>query len=92
MIFSNLLATQTSTTYDLLNMHVCLFQITGGSLGIGKCIAIEAAKRGAHVTLVARNALNLEKAAAEVRQAAKESSQKVQCLSSKKKASQFSLI
>jgi hypothetical protein len=31
---------------------------------------------------VARNALNLEKAAAEVRQAAKESSQKVQCLSS----------
>jgi hypothetical protein len=34
------------------------------------------------VTLVARNAQNLEKAASEVRQAAKESSQKVQCLSS----------
>jgi hypothetical protein len=34
------------------------------------------------VTLVARNAQNLEKAATEVRLAAKESSQKVQCLSS----------
>jgi len=53
-------------------------------LGIGKCVAVEAARRGAHVTLVARNVQNLEKAATEVREAAKDSSQKVQCLSSTK--------
>lgn len=67
----------------MINYSCAFFiKITGASLGIGKCIAIEAAKRGAHVTLVARNALNLDKAASEVRQAAKEPSQKVQCLSS----------
>lgn len=61
-----------------------LLKITGASLGIGKCIAIEAAKRGAHVTLIARNAQNLEKASSEVRKAVKEHSQKVHILSSKR--------
>ena len=32
-----------------------LWQITGGSSGIGKAVASEAAKRGAHITLLARN-------------------------------------
>ena len=31
------------------------FQVTGGSSGIGKEVAIEAVKRGANVTLLARN-------------------------------------
>lgn len=36
-------------------MLKCRFQITGGSSGIGKEIAIEAVKHGANVTLLARN-------------------------------------
>lgn len=31
------------------------FQITGGSSGIGKALAIEAVKNGANVTIMARN-------------------------------------
>ncbi|XP_059488078.1 3-ketodihydrosphingosine reductase [Neocloeon triangulifer] len=55
--------------------------VTGGSLGIGRSFAIEAAKRGAHVTLVARNVQNLEKAAEDVKKAAKNPDQKIQCIS-----------
>ncbi|NLE76748.1 MAG: SDR family oxidoreductase [Chloroflexi bacterium] len=40
--------------------------ITGGSSGIGKAIACELARRGAHVTLVARTPSRLEEAAAEI--------------------------
>lgn len=35
--------------------YLLLFQVTGGSSGIGKAIAVEAAKRGASITLLARN-------------------------------------
>lgn len=34
-------------------------QVTGGSSGIGKCIAIECYKQGAFITLVARNEVSL---------------------------------
>lgn len=40
--------------------------VTGGSSGIGKCVAIEAVSRGAHVTLIARDVKKLESAVAEV--------------------------
>lgn len=33
----------------------CLFQVTGGSSGIGKALAIKLAKCGANVTIIARN-------------------------------------
>ena len=42
-------------------LHVCMlvfsynFQITGGSSGIGKALALEAARQGASVTIMARN-------------------------------------
>uniref|UniRef100_T1J3U3 3-dehydrosphinganine reductase n=1 Tax=Strigamia maritima TaxID=126957 RepID=T1J3U3_STRMM len=40
--------------------------ITGGSSGIGKCLAIEAAQRGASVTLLARDEIKLESAKTEI--------------------------
>ncbi|XP_064640783.1 3-ketodihydrosphingosine reductase-like [Lineus longissimus] len=40
--------------------------ITGGSSGIGKAVAIEAAKQGANITLLARNPTKLAEAKAEV--------------------------
>jgi 3-dehydrosphinganine reductase len=40
--------------------------VTGGSSGIGKCVAIEAATRGANVTLIARDVKKLESAVSEV--------------------------
>lgn len=55
--------------------------VTGGSSGIGKSIAISAAKRGAHVTIIARNQKRLEEATQEITKAAAESSQRVQHLS-----------
>jgi len=43
--------------------------VTGGSSGIGKCMAILAAKKGANVTIIARNMQILEKAKDEILQA-----------------------
>jgi len=43
--------------------------VTGGSSGIGKCMAILAAKKGANVTIIARNVQTLEKAKDEIMQA-----------------------
>jgi len=37
-----------------------LLQITGGSSGIGKAIAVEVAKKGANVTLLARNQVSMK--------------------------------
>ncbi|KAF4529202.1 hypothetical protein B566_EDAN011448 [Ephemera danica] len=51
---------------SLKNKHVL---VTGGSLGIGKCVALEAARRGAHVTIIARNVENLERAVSEIKSA-----------------------
>ena len=44
---------------DLRGKHVA---ITGGSMGIGLDIAIEAFKQGAHVSIIARNKERLESA------------------------------
>lgn len=41
-------------------------QVTGGSSGIGKCVAIEAAKAGANVTIVARDTSKLKTAVEEI--------------------------
>ncbi|XP_034249989.1 3-ketodihydrosphingosine reductase [Thrips palmi] len=55
--------------------------VTGGSSGIGKSVAISAAKRGAHVTIIARNTKRLEETTQEITKAVVDSSQKVQYLS-----------
>ncbi|KAL2717832.1 3-ketodihydrosphingosine reductase [Vespula squamosa] len=61
------------------NKHVV---ITGGSSGIGKAIAIVAAKKGAHVTIIARNVEKLEQAKCEIIQACKKKdTQRVEYLS-----------
>jgi len=58
-------------------------QITGGSSGIGKYLAIECAKNGAHISLVARNPTLLEEARVEVLKFASVAEQKVSCFSGK---------
>lgn len=56
--------------------------VTGGSSGIGKCIAILAAKYGAHVTIIARDIQKLEIARNEIIHACKNKDiQKVEYLS-----------
>ena len=35
-------------------------QITGGSKGIGLALAIESASQGSHVTIIARNRVNVK--------------------------------
>lgn len=61
---------------------IFLFQVTGGSSGIGKCIAILAAKYGAHVTIIARDIQKLEIARNEIIHACKNKDiQKVEYLS-----------
>jgi 3-dehydrosphinganine reductase len=58
--------------------------VTGGSLGIGKSFAIQAAKKGADVTIVARSIENLELALTEVKANALDLvNQKIQYLSCK---------
>ncbi|XP_046623969.1 3-ketodihydrosphingosine reductase [Neodiprion virginianus] len=64
---------------QIRNKHVV---VTGGSSGIGKCIAIDAARRGAHVTIIARDLKKLEAAKHEILQACKHKDvQKVECVS-----------
>lgn len=59
------------------NKHVV---ITGGSSGIGKCIAILLAKQGAHVTILARNPDKLKSAEQEIA-LAKTNNQKITTVS-----------
>ncbi|CAL7944905.1 unnamed protein product [Xylocopa violacea] len=55
--------------------------VTGGSSGIGKCVAILAAKHGAHVTIIARDVQKLEDARNEIIHACKDKNvQKVEYL------------
>ena len=57
-------------------------EITGGSSGIGKCLAIEAIKNGAHVSIVARNSSLLEEARVEILKfVSSTTEQKVSCYS-----------
>ncbi|XP_024892377.1 3-ketodihydrosphingosine reductase [Temnothorax curvispinosus] len=64
---------------DVRNKHVV---VTGGSSGIGKCMAIIAARKGANVTIIARNEQNLERAKEEILQACENrNTQRVKCLS-----------
>lgn len=53
-------------------------QIPGGSQGIGLGVAIECAKRGADVTIIARNVAALEKAKSEIKANCKKNSQKIE--------------
>ncbi|KAF6731016.1 3-ketodihydrosphingosine reductase [Oryzias melastigma] len=55
--------------------------VTGGSGGIGKCIAIECYRQGAFITLVARDEDKLLKAKKEVEQFAVNDKQVVLCVS-----------
>jgi 3-dehydrosphinganine reductase len=58
--------------------------VTGGSSGIGKCVAIEAARMGADVTLIARDVKKLESEVSEVqRHCLHHEKQKVQYISCK---------
>nr|XP_033206348.1 3-ketodihydrosphingosine reductase [Bombus vancouverensis nearcticus]XP_033206349.1 3-ketodihydrosphingosine reductase [Bombus vancouverensis nearcticus] len=64
---------------DVNKKHVV---VTGGSSGIGKCVAILAAKCGAHVTIIARDVHKLEVARNEIIHACKNKDvQKVEYLS-----------
>jgi 3-dehydrosphinganine reductase len=58
--------------------------VTGGASGIGKCVAIEAARMGADVTLIARDVKKLESAVSEVKgRCLRPDKQKVQYISCK---------
>jgi short-subunit dehydrogenase len=67
--------------------------VTGGSSGIGKCVAIEAAARGADVTLIARDVKKLESAVSEVaKHRLHHEKQKVQSISRKLVVTAVSLV
>ncbi len=69
--------TSTSPT-NISGEHVL---ITGGSSGIGKAVAIEAVKLGAHVSILARNKTNLEAALADMKKYVVNTNQKLTSLS-----------
>ena len=45
--------------YHGLPMTLSMFQVTGGSSGIGKAVAIKLAKCGANITILARNMVSM---------------------------------
>lgn len=55
--------------------------MTGGSSGIGKCVAIEAAKVGADVTIIARDSEKLQAAVDEIRKHTINQDQRINYLS-----------
>ncbi|XP_018420171.1 PREDICTED: 3-ketodihydrosphingosine reductase [Nanorana parkeri] len=55
--------------------------VTGGSSGIGKCVAIECFKQGAFITLVARDEIKLVQAKKEIEKHAVNDKQVVLCIS-----------
>ncbi|KAJ1795228.1 3-dehydrosphinganine reductase [Coemansia sp. RSA 2399] len=55
----------TAATFDVRNKHC---YVTGGSQGLGKAIAQDLARRGAHVTIVARREALLKEAVSEIKQ------------------------
>ncbi|RPD81155.1 oxidoreductase [Lentinus tigrinus ALCF2SS1-7] len=67
-----------SKKWDPKGKH-CL--VTGGSSGAGRALAVELAKAGAHVSIVARNPERLQKALEEVEKARKTPEQVFRCYS-----------
>lgn len=61
-----------------VNQHVV---VTGGSSGIGKSVAVEAAKRGANVTIIARDPHKLQSAKDEIIRACRMPTQRVKTIS-----------
>lgn len=59
-----------------------MLQVTGGSSGIGKSVAIQAAKRGAHVTIIARDPNKLQSARDEIIRACQTPTQRIKAISS----------
>lgn len=55
--------------------------MTGGSSGIGKCVAIEAAKLGANVTIIARDSNKLQAATDKIKTYVIHESQRISYLS-----------
>lgn len=55
--------------------------MTGGSSGIGKSVAVEAAKRGANVTIIARDANKLQAAKEEIIRACQTPTQRIKTIS-----------
>lgn len=62
----------------LVNQHVV---VTGGSSGIGKSVAVEAAKRGANVTIIARDLNKLQSAKDEIVRACHTPTQRIKTVS-----------
>ncbi|KAK4872239.1 hypothetical protein RN001_016363 [Aquatica leii] len=68
----------TERSKSIANRHVV---ITGGSSGIGRSVAILAAKEGAHVTIIARDIDKLKLAEVDVKKACINNEQQIQCIS-----------
>lgn len=63
-------------------LEIFFIQVTGGSSGIGEQVAITAARRGAHVVIIARDPIKLESAKSEILNARKfGEKQRVECIS-----------